>query len=239
MGRLLFHGRRSYPHPIRERNGKAPWLHRLLFQGHRSHPHPIRERNGKLVCTSCSCQGTDHILTQLGRRMGRLLGCIGCFSRAQIISSPNAGEEWEGFWSAAGRLLGCIGCFFTGTDHILTQLGRGMRRLLGCIGCFFQGTDHILAQLGRGIGRLLDCIWRGTDHAHPITKRNGKAPWLHRLLLPGPRSYPRPIRERNRKAPGLHLEGHRSCSPGYGAKWEGSLAASAAFARAQIISSPN
>ena len=54
-----------------------------------------------------------------------------------------------------GRLLGCIGCLFKGTDHILTQLGRGMGRVLGCSGCFFKGTDHILTQLGRGMGRLL------------------------------------------------------------------------------------
>ena len=29
------------------------------------------------------------MLTQLEREMGRLLGCIGCFCQAQIISSPN------------------------------------------------------------------------------------------------------------------------------------------------------
>ena len=80
-----------------------------------------------------------------------------------------------------GRLLGCIGCFFQGTDHILTQKGRGMGRLLGCISCFFKGTDHILGcigclfkgtdhiltQLGRGMGRLLGCIgcsFQDTDH---------------------------------------------------------------------------
>ena len=73
--------------------------------------------------------------------MGRLLDCV-----------------WMG---PKGRLLGCIGCFLQGTDHILTQLGRGMGRLLGCSGCFFKGTDHILTQLGRRMGRLL---------------------WLHRLF---------------------------------------------------------
>ena len=57
--------------------GKAPWLHELL------------------------CKGTDHILTELGRGMGGLLGlhlegpkkislaAAAAFSRAQIISSPN------------------------------------------------------------------------------------------------------------------------------------------------------
>ena len=113
---------------------------------------------------------------------------------------------------------------------MLTQLQREMGRLLGCIGCFCQGPDHILAQLGRGIGRLLDCIWRGTDRARPVTERNGKAPWLHRLLLPGPRSYPRPIKEKNGKAPWLRwlfFPEHRSYE--LGEEWEGSLAAWAAF----------
>ena len=116
-----------------------------------------------------------------------------------------------------GRLLVCIGCFFKSADHILTQVGRGMGRLLGCSGCFFQATDHILNQLGRGMGRLLGCsgcFHKGTDHILTQLGRGTKATGLH---LEGPKSSPHPIRERNGKA---------------------SLAASAAFSRAQIISSP-
>ena len=141
-----------------------------------------------------------------------------------------------------GRLLGCIGCFFTGsgcffqaTDHILTQLGRGMERLHlegpksyphpirerngkapWLHRFFFQATDHILTQLGRGMGRfpwLQRLLFPGhRSYPHPIRERNGKA-GLHQLLLPGHRSYPHPIRERNGKAPWLQrllFPGHRS-----------------------------
>ena len=70
---------------------------------------------GRLLgCIGCFFKGTDHILAQLGRGIGRLLDCIwrgtdhiltqwegslaasAAFARAQIISSPNWGEEWEG-----------------------------------------------------------------------------------------------------------------------------------------------
>ena len=206
MGRLLgcigfFPGHRSYPQPGRGM-GRFPWLQRLLFPGHRSYPHPNRERNGKLVCTSCSCQGTDHILTQLGRRMGRLLGCIGCFFQTQ----------------RNGKASGLHRLFFHG----------------------HRSYPHPIRERNGKAPWLHRLLFHGhRSYPHPIRERNEKAPWLHRLLFPGHRSYPRPIRERNRKAPGLHLEGHRSCSPNYKEKWEGSLAASAAFARAQIISSPN
>ena len=169
--------------------------------------------------------------------MGRLLGCIGCFFKGTDHILTQAGR-------GMGTLLGCI--------HILTQLGRGMGRLLGCSGCFFQGTDHILSQ-GEEWEGFLGC---SGSYPHPIRERNRKAPGLH---LEGHRSYPHPIRERNGKVSlaaaghiltqlgrgmgrqlGLHLEGPKSYPhPNWGEEWEGFLAESAAFSRAQIISSPN
>ena len=84
---LHLEGPSSYPHPIREKNGKAAGLHRLLSQGHRSYPHPSRERIRRLLgCSGCFHKGTDHILTQLGRGS-------------------------EGSWTAFGRA----------PNHILTQ----------------------------------------------------------------------------------------------------------------------
>ena len=132
-----------------------------------------------------------------------------------------------------GRLLGCIGCFFQDTDHILTQLGRGMGRLLGCSGCFFQGTDHVLTQLGRGMERLH--LEGPKSYPHPIRERNGKAPWLQRLLFPGHRSYPQP--EGFLGCSGCLFQGTDHILTQLGRK--ASLAASAAFSRAQIISPPN
>ena len=103
LQRLLFPEHRSYPHPIRERNGKVFWLHRLLFHGHRSYPHPIRERNGK-------APWLHRLLFQIisspnaGEEWEGFLAASAAFSRAQIISSLNYKEEWEGSLAASAAL---------------------------------------------------------------------------------------------------------------------------------------
>ena len=193
MGRLLglhLEGPTSYPNPIRKRNGKAPWLHRffsraqiissarerngkasglrwLFFPGHRSYPHPNRERNGKLVCTSCSCQGTDHILTQLGRRMGRLLGCIGCFFQTQ----------------RNGKASGLHRLFFHGhrsyPHPIRERNGKApwLHRLL------FHGHrsyPHPIRERNEKAPWLHRLLFPGhRSYPRPIRERNRKAPGLH------------------------------------------------------------
>ena len=136
---LHLQGPSSYPHPIRERNGKAAGLHRLLFQGHRSYPQLMRERIGGFLAASAAFSPAQIIS----------LAASAAFSQAQIISSPGA------------------------------QI---------------------------------------------ISSPNGKAPWLHRLLLPGHRSYPRPIGERNGKAPrpafgGAQIISHILTELGRGMGW--------------------
>ena len=80
---LHLEGPSSYPHPIRERNGKAAGLHRLLFQGHRSYPQLMRERIGGFLAASAAFSPAQIIS----------LAASAAFSQAQIISSPNLGEE--------------------------------------------------------------------------------------------------------------------------------------------------
>ena len=161
------------------------------------------------------------------------------------------------------RLLGCVGCFFTGTDHILSQLGRGIGRLLDCI---WKGTDHILTQLGRGMGRLLVCIgcfsraqiisspnageeWEGSlaaaaafsrrSYPQPTRERNGQASWLQRLHFQGHRSYPHPTRERIRRLLDCIWKGSKSYPHPIRERNGRLLVCIGCISRAQIISSPN
>ena len=129
LHRLHFQGHRSYPHPMRERNGKAPWLHRLLFLGHRSYPHPIRERNEKAPWLRRLLFHGHRSYPQPIRERNRKAPRLHLEGHR---SYPHPIRERNGKAAGLHRLL------FKGTDHILTECGRGMGRLLGCSGCFFQ-----------------------------------------------------------------------------------------------------
>ena len=190
----------SHPHPIRERNGKAPWLRRLQFQGPKSYPRPIR--------LSCFFKGTDPFLTQ---EWEGFLDCMGCLFKGNWLHRLLFQGHGYGRAPWLHRLL------FPGHRSYPHPIRERNGKAPWLHGLLFQGHrsyPHLLRKRNGKAPWLHGLLFPGhRSYPHPIRERNGKAPWLHQLLFQGRRPYSHPMRERNGKAPWLQrllFQGHRS-----------------------------